>query len=69
MNGLGVATVLGKATETAIGRGEMGVRVDALAGYVDERAEALDEGARRDERFEEMVVRQRGSCFRWRLDC
>jgi RNA polymerase sigma-70 factor (ECF subfamily) len=36
----------------------MGVRVDALAGYVDERAEALDEGARRDERFEEMVARQ-----------
>jgi RNA polymerase sigma-70 factor (ECF subfamily) len=36
----------------------MGVRVDALAGYVDERADALDEGARRDERFEEMVARQ-----------
>jgi RNA polymerase sigma-70 factor (ECF subfamily) len=32
--------------------------VDALAGYVDERADALDEGARRDERFEEMVARQ-----------
>jgi RNA polymerase sigma-70 factor, ECF subfamily len=36
----------------------MGVRVDALAGYVDERADALDDGARRDERFEEMVSRQ-----------
>jgi len=36
----------------------MGVRVDALAGYVDDRAEALDEGARRDERFEELVARQ-----------
>jgi RNA polymerase sigma-70 factor, ECF subfamily len=36
----------------------MGVRVDALAGYVDERAEALDDGARRDERFEELVARQ-----------
>jgi RNA polymerase sigma-70 factor, ECF subfamily len=32
----------------------MAVRVDALAGYVD----ALDDGARRDERFEEMVARQ-----------
>jgi RNA polymerase sigma-70 factor, ECF subfamily len=36
----------------------MGVRVDALAGYVDERADALDDGAQRDERFEEMVSRQ-----------
>jgi RNA polymerase sigma-70 factor, ECF subfamily len=36
----------------------MGVRVDALAGYVDERADALDEGAQRDGRFEEMVARQ-----------
>ena len=36
----------------------MGVRVEALAGYVDDRAEALDAGAQRDERFEEMVARQ-----------
>jgi RNA polymerase sigma-70 factor, ECF subfamily len=42
----------------------MGVRVDALAGYVDERADALDESARRDERFEEMVARQARFMFK-----
>jgi RNA polymerase sigma-70 factor, ECF subfamily len=36
----------------------MGVRVEALAGYVDDTAEALDASVQRDERFEEMVVRQ-----------
>jgi RNA polymerase sigma-70 factor, ECF subfamily len=42
------------------GRGEMGVRVQALAEYVDGGRDGLlcDEAVGRDERFEEMVARQ-----------
>jgi RNA polymerase sigma-70 factor, ECF subfamily len=44
----------------------MGVRVDALAGYVDDGDEALrcDVAVGRDERFEEMVTRQAAFLFK-----
>jgi Sigma-70 region 2 len=50
----------GSRTERRAGRGEMGVRVQALAEYVEDRRDELrcDEAVGRDERFEEMVARQ-----------
>src|ERR1700733_8521973 len=46
--------------ERRAGRGEMGVRVEALAQYADDGRDGLrsDSAVGRDERFEEMVGRQ-----------
>jgi RNA polymerase sigma-70 factor, ECF subfamily len=73
VNGSPVRTVLGIAEQSNYHhdgnrRGEMGVRVDALAGYVDDGDEALRCDhlalADREERFEELVTRQTAFLFK-----
>ena len=50
----------GSRSGLASGRGEMGVRVQALTEFVEDRRDELrcDEAIGREERFEEMVARQ-----------